>query len=476
MQLGQAVTRGILGPRWASAQALATHLAQNAVREGFVSVPNKVRRALDLPAEKTKKTKKKAAPTKKLGHKTASRAAESGALVRVVDDALQLPMRQERLVSFDVLDCSLGSGQHSGLILESAPYARVVSLDCDYAARYVARELAGQFGADRYRHFGNRASDARGMFGERSFDAIIADFGPSDDQLDDPSRGFLLHSDDGAGKLDMRYGPQLGTSAMEMLNHSTYHYLVESMIKYEMVGLPVASKFARNVCNKRPFTCSSQVLGLIQNIAGSFPAGGWWCSSSFKKTPLSLKLMLTLRCVVNNEFKELEAVLNDSMVMLRDDGRVAVVSKLPWEEKMIQSFAEQHPFALLTYKEKLSIADGGEVPDEVDRDHLRNDSILLDGAGGVDEEDEKELAVRRHSTLWVLSRSAQSTFRVKNAALSERQIVESGIRWVYGMHGGQTKGYPACNFSFERPDWKERRIAKRNMADPPFDPDDKHWK
>jgi 16S rRNA (cytosine1402-N4)-methyltransferase len=491
MQLAQAVASGIRGPRWITAQAIALNIAQNAVREGFVTASNKVRRALDLPPEKRPKKSNKSSKTSARGKRREnSRAAATSALVRVTDDALLAPTAAaQRLVVFDVLDCSLGSGGHSGTILETAPYARVVSLDCDYAARRVARGLATHFGADRYRHFTAKASDAKAMFGEDSFDAIVCDMGPSDEQLADPSRGFVLHLEDDVGMLDMRYGPQLGTSALQLLNALEYHYLVEGLIKYGLINVAVASRFVRDVCRSRPFSSGLQVLDLVQRVAGPFPPGGWWCSASVKRTPLSLKIMLSLRCLVNNEQQELEAVLNSAMMMLRSDGRLAVVTKLPWEEAMVRAFAQSHPFALLTAKQRLgeiaplsgetAAEDGVVRPDETSRDVYRNDPLLGGGPLGeaFDEADEQALALRRHATVWVMSRSARSTYPLKNVRLTEEDVAASGARWVYGMHGGQSKGYPANNFGLGRMSRKEKKILERNNTGvPPFDHDDKHWK
>ena len=159
---------------------------------------------------------------------------------------------------------------------------------------------------------------------------------------------------------------------------------------------------------------------------------------------------------------------------------------------MVRSFAQTHPFALLTSQTRLSDLmssaveeDGGDGqvvvrPDETSRDLSRNDPILMGGVlvpGSFDEADEHSEALRRHAKLWLLSRSAKATFGVKNVRLTEQDVVSSGLRWVYGMHGGQSKGYPASNFGLGRMDRKEQRILKKNNAGtPPFDPDDKHWR
>ncbi|KAG8349141.1 putative MraW methylase family [Trypanosoma vivax] len=431
-QLFQGVCGGL---RWLDTKALAQHIASRAIEDGYPSTPA-IRQALNV----------KRAPLRKrrLIQRTALKAelpltSSSNALT--VTGGLSVRVTKEkRLVSYDVLDCTLGGGYHSGAVLENGgPYTRVVALDCDQDAGHSAKELAREFGGDRFRFYCCRMSEAKSMFGERAFDAIMIDSGPSDTQLADPERGFLIN-DENSHYLDMRYGMQTGLNALTYLNTVPQHTLAATLSFYGILAPGQAMKMARAVRHKRPFVGSQDVLACVEAAGDELPEEGWQVQKSRRRSPMSWRFLTSLRCIVNNEMFELKQAIENALLMLRDNGRLVVFSRLEWEERLVREIAEAHPHALLCYTEV------------------------------IDTEEVETYGFTRHTKMWVITRVAISSYVLKNAtSLTEEKIRDSSLRWLSGMYAGQTYGFPANNFTFENLEPKERLTMQRNSRAPPHD-------
>nr|6SG9_FF Chain FF, mt-SAF14 [Trypanosoma brucei brucei]6SGA_FF Chain FF, mt-SAF14 [Trypanosoma brucei brucei]6SGB_FF Chain FF, mt-SAF14 [Trypanosoma brucei brucei] len=444
-QLFQGVCGGL---RWLETKSLAQYLAVRAIEEGYPSTPG-VRKALHVkraPLQKRRVVQRSTkSATAACSLPTTAAPAQlpltsSGDALTVTGGLSLQVTKQKRLVSYDVLDCTLGSGYHAGAVLENGgPYTRVVALDCDHDAMHAARDLVEEFGGDRFRFYCCKMSEAKAMFGERSFDAIMIDGGVSDTQLEDPERGFLL-DDEGGHRLDMRFGPQMGVGALEYLNTVSQHTLVSSLLAYGLLEYGQAMKMSRAITRRKPFVDSREVLTCIEQAGDELPEGGWRSQGSRRKSPMSWKFLTSLRCIINNEMYELRQGIENALLMLRDDGRLVVFSRLPWEERLVRGTVDDHPHALLSYVEDISI-----------------DDVQIYG-------------FTRHAKMWVITRAASSAYALKNTTtLTEEKFRESSVRWLTGMYAGQTHGFPANNFTFENFERKEWVTLRRNGKPPPVD-------
>jgi 16S rRNA C1402 N4-methylase RsmH len=467
-QLLQGVCGGL---RWLETKNLAEYMAKRAIEDGFPST-KKQQKCLDArpPARQQVKVMRRgrlqkksltasaaekthASSERKTVSASSSRRAllDHGSLVPSSAALTVLPSprelvavtKQKRLVSYDVLDCTFGSGFHSGVVLENGkPYTRVVAMDCDLDATASAREIVDEFGAERFRFYARPMSEAKAMFGERSFDAVIIDSGPSITQLENPERGFLL-DDESDHCLDMRYGPNNGLGALEYLNTVPQNALSGALASYELLTPEQSMKLARAIRKGRPFGASRRVLEVVEDAGNDLPEEGWAAQDSWRKAPMSWKFLISLRCIVNRERHELNEALQNALLLLRDDGRLVVFSRLPWEEKLIASTIEQHPHALLSYSEQVPI------------------------------DDVQEHGHSRHTKMWVATRTKQSSYILKNSrSLTEEAVKESAARWMGGLYAGQTYGFPANNFTFENRDRKDWVAVRSNSKPLPFDWDD----
>ncbi|KAG5504447.1 hypothetical protein JKF63_04899 [Porcisia hertigi] len=463
-RLLQAVCGGL---RWLESKNLAEFLARRAIQDGFPSTKQQ-QKALDArppspsrPAGRKSRLHKKGvlhspggAPRQSgsgldvLRTKGASDALVStGAALALSSssalDALVPLEKKKRLVTYDVLDCTFGTGFHTGVVLENGrPYTRVVAMDCDLETTANAREIADEFGANRFRFYARPMSEAKAMFGERSFDAVMIDPGPSLTQLENPERGFLL-DDESDHALDMRYGPTQGLGALEYLNTVPQHALSAALASYQLLTPQQSMKLARAIRQRRPFTGAQGVLEVVEEAGDELPQDGWMTQASERKASMSWKFMTSLRCIVNSERHELNEALQNALLLLRTDGRLVVFSRLPWEENLISSTISQHPHALLSYSESIPI------------------------------DDVQEHGHSRHTKMWVATRAQSSSYVLKNTQLlTEEMMQESSMRWMGGLFAGQTFGFPANNFTFENRDRKDWAAVRSNKSPPPFDNDD----
>ncbi len=113
------------------------------------------------------------------------------------------------------VDVTFGGGGHSKGILEKlGPEGKLFAFDQDADAANNAKEINDprfKLIQTNFRHL----SKYLRLYGVKKVDGILADFGVSSHQIDEPSRGFSFRFD---GPLDMRMNKDAEKSASEILN------------------------------------------------------------------------------------------------------------------------------------------------------------------------------------------------------------------------------------------------------------------
>ena len=230
------------------------------------------------------------------------------------------------------VDCTFGRGGHSRPILQRlGNRGRLLAFDKDpEAIRSAQNEFAGD---KRVRvvpgSFTRLAEVVEEMDMMGAVDGLLFDLGVSSPQLDDASRGFSFQKE---GMLDMRMNPGEGFSAADWINQASEAELSGVLRRYGEERY--AARIARAVVAGRSETAiasTRQLSALIKDAVPATEPGKHPATRSFQ----------AIRILVNNELEELETVLKQVFDVLRDGGRLAVISFHSGEDRIVKRFIRQ---------------------------------------------------------------------------------------------------------------------------------------
>ncbi len=227
------------------------------------------------------------------------------------------------------LDGTFGAGGYSGAILDSAD-CKLYAIDRDESAKKFAEKLQKKF-AEKFVFIHGKFSDSEKLLAEKNvtkLDGMVFDIGVSSMQFDDKSRGFSFDSD---AKLDMRMDQASVLSAYEVVNEASEEDLAK-IIK-EFGEEPKAKRIARKIVEARkskPITSCRD----LADISRSLYAG-------YHKTDPATRTFQALRIFVNQELEELKSALASSVTLLKQGGRLIVVSFHSLEDGIVKNFLKK---------------------------------------------------------------------------------------------------------------------------------------
>ncbi|MDD5118718.1 MAG: 16S rRNA (cytosine(1402)-N(4))-methyltransferase RsmH [Sulfuricurvum sp.] len=221
-----------------------------------------------------------------------------------------------------VVDCTMGYGGHSSLLLDNKPSLSLIGIDQDPTAIAFSSERLAPYG-DRVEIRQGRFSEvAAEVMGEKSDKVcgILADIGVSSLQLDQRERGFSYESD----TLDMRMNPNAELSASEVVNEYSQSALENILREYGEVTN--ARKVAETIVHRRPFSSAKE---LSQAIFHLMPKG--------KKIHPSTLVMQAVRIEVNDELGELTRLLDAIESSAIKHLRVAIITFHSLEDRIVKN-------------------------------------------------------------------------------------------------------------------------------------------
>lgn len=227
------------------------------------------------------------------------------------------------------IDGTYGRGGHSRLLLSRlAAAGRLLALDRDpQAVAHARAQLAGDGRFDIVQaNFADmrRVAQERGLLGR--VDGILLDLGVSSPQLDDAGRGFSFLQD---GPLDMRMNPQAGISAADWINSAPVDELATVFRDYGEERH--AKRIAGAIGKSRTETPFTRTVQLAEVVAAANPA---WEKNKHPAT----RVFQAIRIFINDELGELQRVLRDTLDVLADGGRIAVIAFHSLEDRIVKQF------------------------------------------------------------------------------------------------------------------------------------------
>ena len=223
------------------------------------------------------------------------------------------------------VDCTLGFGGHSGLILKRVKRGFLFAFDQD--------EMAINHSTDKLSSIGNNFEIIKSNFAYlkeelnkrniKEVDGIVFDLGVSSPQLDITERGFSYHND---AKLDMRMDTSKSFSAYNVVNEYSYEDLYRIIRDYGEEKY--ASSIAKGIINSRPITTTLELVEVIKNNVPE--------KYKREKHP-ARKVFQAIRIEVNDELNVFEKSLKDALDLLNIGGRICVITFHSLEDKICKN-------------------------------------------------------------------------------------------------------------------------------------------
>ncbi len=226
------------------------------------------------------------------------------------------------------VDVTFGGGGHSKAIIDKLKNGRLIAFDQDKDA------------------LGNKINNSKFTLVNHNFrylknflkyhealpvDGILADLGVSSHQFDEGSRGFSMRYD---GNLDMRMNTGQKKSAVSVLQDFPEEQLITIFKNYG--ELPNARAISKAICNQRKVK-PIKTFKDLEAATGRFTQRG-------KEKKFFAKVLQALRIEINDELEALKEMLQQSAEVLKDGGRLVVISYHSLEDRLVKNFIKTGNF------------------------------------------------------------------------------------------------------------------------------------
>jgi 16S rRNA (cytosine1402-N4)-methyltransferase len=226
------------------------------------------------------------------------------------------------------VDCTIGLGGHAAAILERiSPSGRLLGIDADPNAIKISK--------DRFSNYGEAVTLVNDNFVNldaickeylfHPVDGILFDLGVSSLQLDTAERGFSFHLD---APLDMRFSPEQGLTASDIVNRFSEQELAKLIERYGEERH--SRRIARYIAQNRPITTTAELAQLVEQASVA--------SSRRSRIHPATRTFMALRIAVNSELQNLELALKQTPDLLRPGGRLTVISYHSLEDRIVKQF------------------------------------------------------------------------------------------------------------------------------------------
>jgi 16S rRNA (cytosine1402-N4)-methyltransferase len=244
-----------------------------------------------------------------------------------------LPVLREKVVEMlnirqdgIYIDATAGLGGHAEAILtEIGPEGRIVGIDRDEEA---LRGVHERLSDSRVMLMRGNFSDMESMVsvnGINAVDGILFDLGVSGMQLRSPWRGFSFISD---APLDMRMDRNQELSAKDIVNRYPERELERIFREFgeERRARKIAEAITRQR-EKKPIETCAELAKLVEKVYG---VRG--------RIHPATRTFQALRIAVNQELAHLEKGLHASLRLLKQSGRLCVISYHSLEDRIVKHF------------------------------------------------------------------------------------------------------------------------------------------
>ncbi len=228
------------------------------------------------------------------------------------------------------VDVTFGGGGHSKEILNRlGDHGRLLSFDQDADAQAnQIKDSRFTFVAANFRYIKRYLR----FHNVDKVDGILADLGVSSHQFDEGARGFSTRFD---GPLDMRMNVDGVLTAYDVVNAYEEKELADMFFLYG--ELRNAKKIARLIVEARVVNDIKTIFQLKEVLVGLVPKA--------KEHKVLAQIFQAIRIEVNEELEVLKEFLQQVPVLLKDDGRLSVISYHSLEDRLVKRYVKNGMFS-----------------------------------------------------------------------------------------------------------------------------------
>ena len=225
------------------------------------------------------------------------------------------------------VDMTLGGAGHAREVLKRLKNGKLIGIDQDEYAINRSKENLTDFNnviyvKDNYLNIDNILKSLK----IDRVDGIYMDIGVSSFQFDDPNRGFSYNYN---SKLDMRMDREKKLDAYTIVNEFDEKELYHIIKNYGEEQF--AKNIAKHICIDREIKKIETTFELVDIIKKSIPAKMRVGKHPAKRT------FQALRIYVNDELNVLETTIDKAAELLKDKGRLAIISFHSLEDRIVKN-------------------------------------------------------------------------------------------------------------------------------------------
>ena len=270
---------------------------------------------------------------------------------------MHIPVLQKEVIEYldpkpneNFIDCTIDGGGHTAAILEKiSPQGKVLGIDLD-PELLKAAEIKNQKAKIKNRlilvndNFSNLKSIvARERF--RPIQGILFDLGMSSWHLEESKRGFSFQREE---PLDMRYNTEFSILTAEKIVNEYSPKEIEKILK-EYGEERFSGEIVNQIIKERKLKPIKTTFDLNEIIKKAVP-------KNYERGRIhpATRTFQALRIAVNNEIENFENALPQALEILKEGGRLAVISFHSLEDRIIKNFLkdsnQQNLIKILTKK------------------------------------------------------------------------------------------------------------------------------
>jgi len=245
------------------------------------------------------------------------------------------------------VDATLGFAGHASAVARLVGAGgRLICFDRDPEAMALAKARLAEVGRElgeampQLEFHDVEFSQAAELLEPASVDGLLADFGASSMHFDEARRGFSFQAE---GPLDMRMNPREGPTAAQVVNQFGEKELADLI--YEFGEERRSRRIARAIVRARPITTTAELARVVSAAAPAMKS---------EKIHPATRTFQALRIYVNAELEEIDALLGAAPGLLKQGGRLVVISFHSLEDRRakdaLREGARQGIYEVLTRK------------------------------------------------------------------------------------------------------------------------------